>query len=76
MSNTNKYEICAEIETSEHYFFCFDRYVDLFSATRNFHPITAHLLLYGNSQLSSELNIVIVDAVHQNIKTHKAFNQC
>ena len=65
-----KCEICAEIETSKHYFFRCNRFVDqrvhLFRATRTVHPMNAHLLLYGNSQLSSELNM-IVDAVHQYI---------
>ena len=42
--------------------------LDLFTATRTVHP-NAHLLLYGNSQLSLELNIMIVDAVHKYIKT-------
>ena len=31
---------------------------DLFRATRNVHPIYAHILLYGYLQLSSELNIM------------------
>ena len=50
--------------------------LDLFTATRTVHPRNAHLLLYGNSQLSLELNIMIVDAVHKYIKNTKPFNHC
>ena len=44
-------------------------FVDLFTSVRTVHPINAHRLLYSNSQLSSELNIMIVDAVNKYIKS-------
>ena len=46
---------CDEIETSEHYYFRCNRFVDqlddLFTDTNTVHSINAHILLYGNSQL-------------------------
>ena len=66
---TNRCELFGKIKTSEHYFFpcnrSADQRVDLSPATRTVHPIiiNAHFLLDNNSQLSSELNVMIVDAM-------------
>jgi len=72
--------ISSEFETSEHYFFRCNRFVaqhvELLTATRTVHSINAHRLLYGNSQLSSELNIMRVDDVHKYIKSTMSFNHC
>ena len=59
----------TKFKKSKNYFLRCNMFVYLFTAVRTVHPINAHRLLYSNSQLSSELNIMIVDAVHKYIKS-------
>ena len=47
--------------------------IQLFNATRNLHPLSTKLLLFGDSGLSHHENVQIVEAVHQFIKSTKRF---
>ena len=77
ISNTDRCDYCNSTENAEHYFFQCNKYTDqrynLFSATRNFHPLNTNKLLFGDNNLSLEQNIVIVEAVHQYIRSTKRF---
>jgi len=55
-----------------------DQRVELSPTTHTVHPIiiNAHFLLDNNSQLSSELNVMLVDAVHKYINNTARFNHC
>ena len=60
---------CDEgIEDAVHFFFECQRYdiqrTVLFNATRNFHPLSINILLFGNPDLSDQDNQIIFDAVH------------
>ena len=60
-----------------HFFFECQRYVIqrtvLFNATRNFHPLSINILLFGNPDLSDQDNQIIFDAVHSFIKSSRRF---
>ena len=77
VSNTDKCEHCNVVENAGHYFFRCSIYINqrthLFTATRMFHPLNTQLLLFGNNQLSLQQNIIIVEAVHQYIKSTRRF---
>ena len=66
-----------EIENAEHYFFKCSRYIDirtsLFRATRAFHPLSVHKLLFGIANLSYNQNCLPFQAVHVYIKDSKRF---
>ena len=57
-----------EIEDAVHFFFECHRYdiqrTALFNATRNFHPLSINILLFGHPDLSNQANHIIFDAVH------------
>ena len=74
----NPYCTCStEIENAEHYFLKCNKFnnqrVTLFNATREFHPLNINTLLFGNSQLIIEENLVIFKSVHEFIKQTKRF---
>ena len=77
ISLTDKCEHCQISENAEHYFFSCKKYseqrIQLFNATRNLHPLSTKLLLFGDSGLSHHENVQIVEAVHQFIKSTKRF---
>ena len=66
------------IEDAEHYFFRCERYnnerVTLFRATRKFHPLGVHFILYGSDAFSEKDNVIFFGYVHQYIKNTKRFN--
>jgi hypothetical protein len=66
-----------EVENAEHFFFVCKRYQierrDLFLATRVFHPLSAHKLLFGNENLTDEENGLIFLEVQKYIKRTKRF---
>ena len=45
----------------------------LFNATRNFHPLSINILLFGNPDLSDQDNQIIFDAVHSFTKSSRRF---
>ena len=66
------------IEDAEHYFFRCERFnnerVTLFRATRKFHPLGVHFMLYGSDAFSEKDNVIFFGYVHQYIKNTKRFN--
>ena len=66
------------IEDAEYYFFRCKRYnnerVTLFRATRKFHPLGVHFILYGSDAFSEKDNVIFFGYVHQYIKNTKRFN--
>lgn len=65
------------IENAEHYFFKCELYTNeriiLFRATRKFHPLGLHFMLFGSDSLSVEDNIIFFSHVHRYIKNTKRF---
>ena len=68
----------TECEDAEHYLLrckkIENQRVILFNSTRNFHPLNIDILLFGNSILSYEQNMIIVNAVHEFIKQTGRFS--
>ena len=68
VANDPSCECNEEIEDAVHFFFECQRYdiqrTVLFNATRNFHPLSINILLFGNPDLSAQDNQIIFDAVH------------
>ena len=68
----------SSIEDVEHYFFRCEGYnnerVTLFRATRKFHPLGVHFILYGSDAFSEKNNVIFFGYVHQYIKNTKRFN--
>ncbi|MCG7883227.1 MAG: reverse transcriptase family protein [Candidatus Thiodiazotropha endolucinida] len=64
-------------EDAEHFFFKCPLYQEkrivLFHATRQFHPLNANKLIYGNPNLSDNDNMCIFTAVQNYIKTTRRF---
>ena len=77
VANDQSCECDEEIEDAVHYFFECQRYniqrTVLFNATRNFHPLSINILLFGNPDLSDQDNQIIFDAVHSFIKSSRRF---
>ena len=46
----------------------------LFRATRKFHPLGVHFILYGSDAFSEKDNVIFFGHVHQYIKNTKRFN--
>ena len=69
--------MCECAENAEHYFFKCSHYKDirtsLFRATRAFHPLSVHKLLFGIANLSHIQNCLLFEAVHLYIKDSKRF---
>lgn len=67
-----------ENEDAEHYFFKCNRYfqqrIQLFEASRNFHPLSSHLLLYGSNELSVADNEELFSYVQRYIKETNRFH--
>ena len=70
-------ECDEEIEDAVHYFFECQRYdiprIVLFNATRNCHPLSIKILLFGNPYLSDQDNHIIFHGVHLFIKSSRRF---
>ena len=68
---------CGSIEDSQHYFFHCSHYQTQRTALMNgistIHTPTLNLLLYGNSNLSVDINKAIFDKVHKFILDTKRF---
>jgi hypothetical protein len=75
----NQFCPCSnEIENAEHYFFKCTNYIDqrlnLFEATRPYHPLNTNILLFGSKNLNENENNTIVLAVQTFIKNTKRFD--
>ena len=78
VANDPSCECDEEIEDAVNFFFECQRYdiqrTVLFNATRNFHPLSINIFLFGNPDLSDQDNQIIFDAVHSFIKSSRRFN--
>lgn len=67
------------IEDAEHFFFNCPKYSDirlnLFHATRAFHPLNIDKLLFGDVNATDSENFIIFSAVHNFIKRSLRFAQ-
>ena len=65
------------VENAEHYFFECNIHINqrliLFNETRQFHPLSLNILLFGNNSLSMESNTIIFNAVQKFIKNTSRF---
>lgn len=43
--------------------------------TRQFHPLSCKFILFDNTDLPDEENLILINAVHKFIKNTKRFNQ-
>ena len=70
-------DFCGEVEDAYHYFFQCRKYTDerqVFNDTvRGFHPLNISVILNGNENWNTEVNVILFRAVHRYIHTSKRF---
>ena len=73
-----RYRLCGSIESSQHFFFHCPYYQQqrnaLLNVVSTYHRPTLDLLLYGESSLSYDVNMVIFENIHRFILNCKRFS--
>ncbi len=77
-NHLSEHPTCAcgyDREDADHFFFNCDKFtpqrIVLFRATRQFHPLSANTLLFGNENLNDEDNVLIFLQVHKFNKKYR-----
>ena len=77
LSPSSMYRCSDESEDAEHFFFRCSNYnydrVTLFQSTRNYHPLNISIHLFGDENLTNEVNINIFTAVQTFLKDIRRF---
>ena len=70
-------DLCDVVEDAYHYFFQCRKYTverQVFNDTvRGFHPLNINVILNGNENWNTEVNVVLFRAVHRYIHVSKRF---